>query len=38
MKFFDSHAHIDDKRLDNKYLAKNLREAGIGGVVIPGVD
>ncbi|NLY36902.1 MAG: TatD family hydrolase [Tissierellia bacterium] len=38
MKFFDSHAHIDDKRLDNKYLGKNLREAGIGGVVIPGVD
>lgn len=38
MKFFDSHAHIDDRRLDNKYLAKNLREAGIAGVVIPGVD
>lgn len=38
MKFFDSHAHIDDGRLDKKYLAKNLKEAGVGGVVIPGVD
>lgn len=38
MKFFDSHAHIDDPRLDNKYLAKKLRDAGIGGVVIPGVN
>ena len=38
MKFFDSHAHIDDKRLDNKYLGKNLREAGVSGVIIPGVD
>lgn len=38
MKFFDSHAHIDDKRLDNKYLGKDLREAGVSGVIIPGVD
>ncbi|HZK10446.1 MAG TPA: TatD family hydrolase [Clostridia bacterium] len=38
MKLFDSHAHIDDRRLDNKYLAKKLKDAGIGGVIIPGVD
>ena len=38
MKLFDTHAHIDDKRLDNKYLGKKLRDAGVVGVVIPGVD
>lgn len=38
MKFFDTHAHLDDRRLDKKYLVKNLKEADIGGVVLPGVD
>lgn len=38
MKLFDTHAHLDDRRLDNKYLAKKLRDAGVVGVVIPGVD